>query len=280
VIKNFLIEQLSTRLKLNKNVVQSFVNKLNSNDIIIMNKNLNPYIDYIKDNYQNANDYILKSSFNELKKNYNVIELQEKNKEIIEQHQDKMTQTVEEHIPEKTLKQARVNVGGIEEQKGEKAEDQGEEYEDAKGEEEGTPLKVKKKKEKSKVYFIENEEEKLKEFFKNTTEGIKDLPKKKEILEQFNAQFGLQNVTLKSNKDINEYFIKTSKKLIDDEPDDMKEQMRNDIEDAIKIAFFKVKGKAFVNKYKGLFVAKNITGSGIKKKKNDRKRFNKRRSQE
>ena len=46
----------------------------------------------------------------------------------------------------------------------------------------------------------------------------------------------------------------------------MKEQMRNDIEDAIKIAFFKVKGKAFVNKYKGLFVAKNITGSGIKKR--------------
>ena len=38
IIKNFLIEQLYTRLKLNKNVVQSFVNKLNSNDIIIMNK--------------------------------------------------------------------------------------------------------------------------------------------------------------------------------------------------------------------------------------------------
>jgi hypothetical protein len=48
-----------------------------------MNKNLNAYIEYIKDNYQNANDYILKSSFNELKKNYNVTELQEKNKEII-----------------------------------------------------------------------------------------------------------------------------------------------------------------------------------------------------
>ena len=69
VIENFLIEQLYTRLKLNKNVVQSFVNKLNSNDIIIMNKNLNAYIEYIKDNYENANDYILKSSFNELKKN-------------------------------------------------------------------------------------------------------------------------------------------------------------------------------------------------------------------
>ena len=65
VIKIFLIEQLYTRLKLNKNVVQSFVNKLNSNDIIIMNINLNAYIEYIKDNYQNVNDYILKSSFNE-----------------------------------------------------------------------------------------------------------------------------------------------------------------------------------------------------------------------
>ena len=58
-----------TRLKLNKNVVQSFVNKLNSNDILIMNKTINEYIQYIQDNYQNANDYILQSSFNELKKN-------------------------------------------------------------------------------------------------------------------------------------------------------------------------------------------------------------------
>ena len=68
VIKIFLIEQLYTRLKLNNYVVQSFVNKLNSNDIIIMNINLNAYIEYIKDNYENANDYILKNSFNELKK--------------------------------------------------------------------------------------------------------------------------------------------------------------------------------------------------------------------
>ena len=45
-----------------------------------MNKTLNEYIQYIKDNYENVNDYILKNSFNELKKNYNVKELQEKNK--------------------------------------------------------------------------------------------------------------------------------------------------------------------------------------------------------
>jgi len=36
----------------------------------------------------------------------------------------------------------------------------------------------------------------------------------------------------------------------------MKEQMRNDIEDAIKSSFYKVQGKAFNNEYKGLFVVK------------------------
>jgi hypothetical protein len=42
---------------------------VNSNDIVIINKTLNEYIQYIKDNYENVNDYILKNSFNELKKN-------------------------------------------------------------------------------------------------------------------------------------------------------------------------------------------------------------------
>jgi len=78
VIKNFLVEQLYTRLKLNKNVVQSFVNTLNSYDILIMNKTLNEYIQYIEDNYENVTDYISKNIFNELKKNYNVNELQHK----------------------------------------------------------------------------------------------------------------------------------------------------------------------------------------------------------
>jgi hypothetical protein len=130
VIKNFLIEQLYTRLKLNKNVVQSFVNKLNSNDILIMNKTLNEYIQYIKDNYQNANDYILTSSFNELKKNYNVKQLQEKNKEIITQNQEETNDTIRDavsgdnvdeaaRVEEKKVKKA---VGGVEETKGE-AED-------------------------------------------------------------------------------------------------------------------------------------------------------------
>ena len=68
--------------------------------------------------------------------------------------------------------------------------------------------------------------------------------------------------------------MKTSKKLIDDEPEEMKEQMRNDIEDTIKTGFFQVKGKAFVNKYKGLFVHQNKisrNGNGTLSKKNDDK---------
>jgi len=39
--------------------------------------------------------------------------------------------------------------------------------------------------------------------------------------------------------------------------------MKNDIEDAIKTGLYQVKRKAFVNKYKGLFVVQNKTsGNG------------------
>ena len=261
VIKNFLVEQLYTRLKLNKNVVQSFVNKLNSNDILIINKTLNEYIQYIKDNYQNANDYILKNSFDELKKNYNVKELQQKNKEIITQNQEDMNDTIRDAIPGDNVDEAEdEEAEGDEEPKG--------------AEEKEKKVKSKKKKEDREATILEDEEEKLKAFFQNTIEEIKNLPEKKQILNYFNQQFGLQNVKLKSNKDINEYFIKTSKKLIDDEPEEMKEQMRNDIEDAIQKGFFQVQGKAFVNKYKGLFVVQNkISGNGYGtlKNKNDDK---------
>ena len=230
VIKNYLVEQLYTRLKLNKNVVQSFVNKLNSNDILIINKTLNEYIQYIKDNYQNANDYILKNSFDELKKNYNVKELQQKNKEIITQNQEDMNDTIRDAIPGDNVDEAEdEEAEGDEEPKG--------------AEEKEKKVKSKKKKEDREATILEDEEEKLKAFFQNTIEEIKNLPEKKQILNYFNQQFGLQNVKLKSNKDINEYFIKTSKKLIDDEPEEMKEQMRNDIEDAIKSVFFKLKEK-------------------------------------
>ena len=53
------------------------------------------------------------------KKTYNVNELQQKNKEIIAQNQEAMSQTVQENVPATTLNQAGVSVGGVEEQNGE-----------------------------------------------------------------------------------------------------------------------------------------------------------------
>ena len=38
VVKNFLIEQLYTRLKINKNMALNFVNKLDGNQVLILSK--------------------------------------------------------------------------------------------------------------------------------------------------------------------------------------------------------------------------------------------------
>ena len=57
-----------------------------------------------------------------MKKNYNVKELQEKNKEIIKQNQEEMSEILQDNIPEKNLKQGGVSVGGVEETKREAEE--------------------------------------------------------------------------------------------------------------------------------------------------------------
>ena len=77
-----------------------------------------------------------------------------------------MSETLQDNIPEKTLKQ-----GGAEEQEGEGDEE-------PKGAEEVKEIKVKKMKEDKGATFLEDEEEKLKELFQNTTEEIENLPEK------------------------------------------------------------------------------------------------------
>jgi hypothetical protein len=99
-----------------------------------MNTSLNKYIQYIKDNYETVNDYILKNSFNDFFLFYNVNELQQKNKEIITQNKEDKSETLQEHIPRDTLEEA-----GAEEQEGEGDEE-------PKGAEEVKKIKVKKKK--------------------------------------------------------------------------------------------------------------------------------------
>ena len=99
VIKNYMIEQIQTRLKVSKSLSTQFVNKLDGNQILILSKNLNDFIKYIDDNHNNINDYILMSSFNNLQKDYNITQQQEKNKEVIRDNQQETGEVLQENIP-------------------------------------------------------------------------------------------------------------------------------------------------------------------------------------
>ena len=48
VVKGFLTEQIYTRLKINKNTALNLVNKLNSNEVMIMNRSLNDLLNILK----------------------------------------------------------------------------------------------------------------------------------------------------------------------------------------------------------------------------------------
>ena len=99
VIKNFLIEQIYTRLKINKTMAMQFVNKLDGNQVLILSKVIHEFIKDIQDKYVSINDYILKTSFDELQGTYNVLQQQEKNSEIIKQNQAEQNEVLQENIP-------------------------------------------------------------------------------------------------------------------------------------------------------------------------------------
>jgi hypothetical protein len=52
----------------------NFVNKLDGNQVQILSKVIHEFIKDIKDKYVSINDYILKTSFEELQSCYNVIQ--------------------------------------------------------------------------------------------------------------------------------------------------------------------------------------------------------------
>ena len=99
VIKNFLIEQIYTRLKINKTMAMQFVNKLDGNQVLILSKVIHEFIKDIQDKYVSINDYILKTSFDELQGTYNVLQQQEKNSEIVKQNQAEQNEVLQENIP-------------------------------------------------------------------------------------------------------------------------------------------------------------------------------------
>ena len=125
VVKNFMIEQLQTRLKISKSLSTQFVNKLNGNQILILSKNLNDFIKYVDDNHNNINDYILMSSFNNLQKDYNITQLQEKNKEIIRDNQQETGEILQENIPADELEEAEEEDEEEDEEEAEEEEDKG-----------------------------------------------------------------------------------------------------------------------------------------------------------
>ena len=103
VVKNFLIEQIHTRLKINKNMAMQFVNKLDGNQVLILSKVINEFIKDIQDKYVSINDYILKRSFDELQGTYNVVQQQEKDNEIVRQNQVEQGEVLQENIPAEEL---------------------------------------------------------------------------------------------------------------------------------------------------------------------------------
>jgi hypothetical protein len=105
VIKLFLIEQIYTRLKINKNMAVNFVNKLDGNQLLILSKVINEFITDIQSKYFSINDYILRSSFDEFQANYNVIQQQEQNKQIVKENQEVEGDILQQNIPAGSLKE-------------------------------------------------------------------------------------------------------------------------------------------------------------------------------
>ena len=111
VIKNYITEQLQSRLKISKSLATQFVNKLNGNEVLILSKILNEFIKYLEDTYNNINDYILRSSFNVLQSNYNITQQKEKNQEIIKNKQDERDEAIRGTLPAEQLEQAEEEEG-------------------------------------------------------------------------------------------------------------------------------------------------------------------------
>jgi len=120
VIKNFLIEQIYTRLKINKSMAINFVNKLDGNQLLILSKVINEFIKDIQSKYFSINDYILKASFQELQTNYNILQQQEKNKEIVKTNQQEQGEVLEENIPAEQLGEPTQDLGAEETKGGDK----------------------------------------------------------------------------------------------------------------------------------------------------------------
>ena len=262
VIKNFLIEQIYTRLKISKTIALSFVNKLDGNQVLILSKVVNEFIKDIQDRYSSINDYILKSSFDEFQSNYKVAEQQELNNQIVVQNQIEQGQILQENIPADELQ---------EEEAGPETGDKGVKLT-------FTPTK-KKRKPITRVFKLggeekdtekktdEDDEDKQKQrfidFIQNTIFKIDDLTTKKIILENLNSLIAVKQDydvnKFTRNEKINNFFIADFIPLIDNE------EKRLTIQKAIQNGFMMSDNISDANKrkYGKLFqTSQLVQGSG------------------
>ena len=64
VVKNIVVENLTDRLNINKDVAVAFITKLNMDEVYILSSNLQDFIKFIKaTSPAGINDYILKTNF-------------------------------------------------------------------------------------------------------------------------------------------------------------------------------------------------------------------------
>jgi len=262
VIKNFLIEQIYTRLKISKTIALSFVNKLDLNQVLILSKVINEFIKDIQESYTSINDYILKSSFDEFQSNYKVAEQQERNKQIVIDNQIEQGQILQENIPADELQ---------EEEAGPETGDKGVKLT-------FTPTK-KKRKPITRVFKLggeekdtekktdEDDEDKQKQrfidFIQNTIFKIDDLTTKKIILENLNSLIAVKQDydvnKFTRNEKINNFFIANFIPLIDNE------EKRLTIQKAIQNGFVMSDNISDANKrkYGKLFqTSQLVQGSG------------------
>ena len=101
-------------------MAMNFVNKLDGNQLLILSKVINEFITDIQSKYFSINDYILKTSFQELQTNYNVLQQQEKNKAIVKTNQQEQGEVLQENIPADELGEAAQNLGAEETKGGDK----------------------------------------------------------------------------------------------------------------------------------------------------------------
>ena len=268
VIKIFLIEQIYTRLNINKTIALNFVNKLDANQVLILSKVLNEFIKDIQENYTSINDYILKSSFDTFQSNYKVAEQQAKNNQIVVDNQVEQGQVLQENIPADELEQEEAKNEGMKLT-----------FTPTKKKKKpitrvlnlGRPEKDTEKKPITRVLKLggpENDEDEQKqrfiEFIQNTIFKIDDLTTKKIILENLNSLIAVKqdydvNKTFTRNEKINNFFIANFIPLIDNE------ERRLTIQKAIQNGFFMSNNISEANKrkYGKLFpTSRTIQGNG------------------